>query len=366
MFGDVLDGIHADALDCLQANLAVLADARHGPGTHLRLGARSAFEPVFGAGLPSVVATVDDRLAQAHRWLGLSIVERRDGVPPPEAVALLADSVPRYVVADAFSMPWLPYHGHEHAEHSFLAVAAPGGVQVTDAYHNVTPWGTARPGTWLLTEREFAAVLHGGENTVLSLHTSALPDAEVEVVPADPAVVHRYVAAYRDHGDRSAAFTAVTLETWLLARERRLRVALTGDPASASRLPAWQRLTEQVYLAKRRVETGRAEPSHVFAMLTDLLVAEAAPPARQDTLVRNTIVAALGHVLGVGADLAPTAGFRTLPGFDSFRLVELIQRVEHALDTEIPPDELVAENMTDLDALTRVFVRAVTRGGVHA
>jgi acyl carrier protein len=364
MFRDVLAGIHADALDCLQANLAVLADAYHGPGAHLRLGGRSGFEPVFGTGLPSVVATVDDRLGQARRWLGLSIVERHDGMAPVGAAGLLADGEPRYLVADAFFMPWLPYHRHEHVEHSFLAVAAPGGVQVTDAYLNVTPWGWAEPGTWSLTESEFRAVLDGG-TTVISFRAGALPEVQAEVVPVDPVVVDRYVAAYRDHEDRRAAYTALTLETWLLARERRLRVALNGDPVAAARLPGWQRLSEQVYVAKRRVEAGRAEPSHVFATLTDLLGAEGAP-SQQDNLVRDTIVAALGRVLGIAADRATTAEFRTLPGFDSFRLVDLIQQVEHTLDIEIPPDELVAENMADLGALTRLFVRAVTRGGVHA
>ncbi|MEV5716991.1 acyl carrier protein [Amycolatopsis mediterranei] len=374
MFRDVLPGIHADALDCLQANLAVFADAHHGAGTHLRLGARTGFEPVFGAGLPTVAATVDDRLAQARRWLGLSVTQRHDGVTAADVVSLLSDGEPRYLVADAFGMPWLPYHGHEHVEHSFLAVAAPGGVQVTDAYHNVTPRGTALPGVWLLTESEFVAALDVGENTVISLQPVALPEGHDETAPVDPAVVGRYVAAYRDHTDRRAAFTALTLETWLLARERRMRVALTGDPASASRLPGWQRLTEQVYVALRRVEAGRGAPSHVFEMLSDLLNAEGAPAAHdgpdaagaeRDTRVRATIVAVLARILGIGAEHV-TADFRTMPGFDSFRLVDLIQQTESALDIEIPPDELVAANMADLDALTRLFARAVVRGGVHA
>lgn len=374
MFHDVLPGIHADALDCLQANLAVLADAHHGPGTHLRLGERLGFDPVFGTGLPHVAATVDDRFAEVRQRLGLVLVERHDDVASADLIGLLADGRPRYIVADAFLMPWLPYCGQEHMEHSLLAVAAPDGVQVTDAYRNTTRWGEARPCTRRLTESEFVAALATGAATVARWRAGSLHAARDEAAPVDPAVVDRYVAAYRDHEDRHAAFTALTLETWLLARQRRLHVARTSDPAAASRLPAWQRLTEQVYLALRRVEFGRAEPTHVFAMLTDLLGAEAGLSTRDvqaavgtttDAWVRDTIVAVLGQVLGIEPDVATTP-FRSLPGFDSFRLVDLIQQTERALNTEILADELVPANFADLDALTGLFVRALDRGGVHA
>jgi acyl carrier protein len=374
VFHDVLRGVHADALDCLQANLAVLADAHHGAGTHLRLGVRPGFDPVFGTGLPHVAATVDDRFREARQLLGLALVERHDHVAPAELVGLLADGRPRYLVADAHLMSWLPYFGQEHMSHSLLAIAEPGGVQVTDAYRNTTRWGEARPGTWRLTESEFVAALATGAETVARWEPRALPVTTASAAPVDPAVVARYVAAYRDHEDRHAAFTALTLDTWLLARQRRLYVARTGDGAAASRLPAWQRLTEQVYLALRRVEFGRAEPTAVFGMLADLLTEEAGPSTRdvraavgttRDTGVRDTIAAVVGRVLGIEPALATTP-FRTLPGYDSFRLVELIQETEGALDTELLPDEMMPENFTDLDTLTALFVRAMARGGVHA
>jgi hypothetical protein len=66
----------ARALDCLQANLAVLADRHHGPGTHLRLGARLHFSPTTAEpadtpadpsaetrALPTVEPTLDAQLA---------------------------------------------------------------------------------------------------------------------------------------------------------------------------------------------------------------------------------------------------------------------------------------------------------------
>jgi acyl carrier protein len=82
-------------------------------------------------------------------------------------------------------------------------------------------------------------------------------------------------------------------------------------------------------------------------------------------MVRDVIVGTLGQVLGTGPDPAATT-FAEIPGFDSFRLVDLIEQAERALGTEIPADELVPENLADVESLTALFVRCLARGPVDA
>lgn len=63
-----------ELFDCLQVNLAVLADRWHGAGTHLGLGAVLRFAPVTGPdGLPTVARTVEQHLADARSALGIEV-----------------------------------------------------------------------------------------------------------------------------------------------------------------------------------------------------------------------------------------------------------------------------------------------------
>ena len=56
--------VRAELLDCVQSNLAVLADRHHGPGSHLALGAVLRFTPRPGPdGLPTVEPSADSQLA---------------------------------------------------------------------------------------------------------------------------------------------------------------------------------------------------------------------------------------------------------------------------------------------------------------
>src|SRR5829696_7077436 len=191
VWSPVLAGIRAEALDCLQANLAAVADRALGAGSHLALGAPLDFRwAADGAGLPAVSAPLETRLAEAGALLGVRVVERRDGLDGP-AVRAAAAAGPLYVVADAYGMGWLPYAGRQHMEHSLLlAGGGSGPPAVVDAYHNDTRWGSVRPGVWRLTEAELDAAVAGG--TALRL--------AVDPVPApDPAAV---LAA---NGDRLAS-----------------------------------------------------------------------------------------------------------------------------------------------------------------
>ncbi|MDC7340487.1 hypothetical protein PQR15_33600 [Streptomyces lydicus] len=143
-----LGSVHSGLLDCIQVNLAVLADHHYGPGAHLRLGARLDFGSWAGAdGLPTVDPPLTVQLTTATGLLGLRVASRERLTRGELLAALRKDGGVRYAVADAYLLPWLPYHRRAHMEHSFLMAAGPDGWHITDAYRSDTAWGTATPAT---------------------------------------------------------------------------------------------------------------------------------------------------------------------------------------------------------------------------
>lgn len=357
--------VHAELLDCIQVNLAVLADQWHGDGTHLALGTRLSFEPHLGPqDLPTIERSLADHLHDAEDLLGLRVI----GHHRADAADLIAmpQQETRYVVADAFHLPWVPYHENSHMAHSFLIQHDEGGVLVIDGYHNDTPWGPARPGAWRLSVQQLTDALPMAAEIVLfaPIPGSAIPLPDVR--PPDPGVVADYVAAYRDYDDRATALAQLTLETWLLARSRRLHaVARTSVPTDsntgvAAHLRDWTSLVEHTYLAHRRVLRGRPEPHGVFDRLAAVLTADATVFGQPD--LRTRVAAEAAAVLGVPtAELLAGAGFAAFPTFSSFRLVEIIERIEDRLGLSFAPDVLVPENLRDIDALCRIATRQPDR-----
>ncbi|MEU3854005.1 acyl carrier protein [Streptomyces sp. NPDC029554] len=368
-----LDGIRTGLLDCVQANLAVLADHFHGPGTHLRLGSRLDL-PVrpLPDGLPTADPALETRLASDAPLAGL-IAVRRARLAPADLLAEAARHTGvHYVVADSFHLPWLPYHGKAHMDHSFLLAAGPSGWHVTDAYRIETRWGAAVPGEHVLSARE----LSGFASAELVTFVAAAP------VPAPPTVAARdpepYLTAYAEWPDRLRALEQLAAETWLLARARKLHAAYraqcagrsTETDAERAHLAAWDRLVEHTYLAHRRVARGRAEPSGTVDRLRELLAAdqqvftllpepvplpESGEGHPADPELRRRITRIVADVLGVTAqDLASGAALDSFASFTSFRLVEIVERVEGELGRELAADELVPERLRRIDDLCRL------------
>ena len=380
-----LSSDRAAQLDCIQANLAVLADRWHGSGTCLRLGATLRFRcwPAAGSELPTVEPPLDTQLAQAGPLLGLAVAERRDDVAAEDLLAALGpgtEESPCYVVADAWQLPWTPYYRRRRMRHSFLVSRAPGTrLRITDAYHNDTSWGQARPGQWLLTDAELAAALPDGAIT-------AIWYAPVPLDPVRPMTdvtgFDGYVYEYRQAAGRLAALDQLCLETWLLDRSRQLHAAFLVERAILdearveAHLTAWRQLTEQVYLAFRRVERARPEPPGLLDRLADLLRADtqvfgdaaaepalwpgeqparkqpasaAGPPAGR---VRDPLwppfTEAIGHILRVSSTAVAEAGsLADLPAWNSLRLVETIEALESRFCVQFGPDDLVPERLSD-------------------
>ncbi|MGW4213740.1 acyl carrier protein [Lentzea sp. NPDC004789] len=359
---DVLSGIHAEAMDCLQVNLAVLADTAHGPGTHLRLGATTCFAPKW-MDPPTVSSTVDERLGEAESLLGLVVTERHH-----DTDRLLADRRTHYVVADAYTLPWTPYFRQRHMDHSFLVAAGADEVVVTDAYHNDTSWGAARPAVLTLRRDELRAILADQRVTCLLVRPGPLPSAVPDPVPADPEVVRRYVAAYRELPDRAEAWDRLTLETWLLARQHLLHAVATGAPEAAD---PWRRLAQQAFVGGRRLAAGRAEPVELFTTLEELLLGrERAQSTRQSTVdraLRDQVVATLANVLRLPREVVSgSARLADLPQFNSFRLVDVLGRLEATTGVVVPGTELTAETLTSVESLTALLARCTEREVSHA
>ncbi|MEU5266045.1 acyl carrier protein [Amycolatopsis sp. NPDC021455] len=352
--------------DCVQVNLAELADRLHGAGTHLAMGRVLRFWPRPGAdGLPTVEPQVDTQVTESADLLGLRVTRRARIASVDE----LEPGPGCYAVADAFHLPWVPYHRKEHLQHSFLVEPDGDGVTVVDGYHNDTQWGAARPGRWTLTRAELAEALPEGALTF----EIAATDRPAERTPlVELADAGAYVAAYADFPDRVRALRGLTLQTWLLTRGRRLHAAAMGLDTEAVRahLAEWDALAKQVYLASRRVSAGRDEPRSVFGRLDGCLAADHTAfdetgPVTESTTdsgevpteVRESVSAVIRTVLGTG----PAEGDRALgdiPGFSSFRMMEIVERIESDLGVEFAAEDLVPEKLTHVDGLCRAVLDA--------
>ncbi len=393
----LLAQVRADALDCLQSNVAVHADRCHGPGTHLALGAAWGFGTNADGGFERSPA---ERLAEAAQALGLRVAATwpaADEITDETFLRRMArERGPLYVVGDAHRMPWLPYAGREHMAHSFLLCAGPDDDRVTivDAYHNDTRWGPARPGTWTLPAAEVAPLL--GDRVTAHLlepadRTEAHPrqvltDNARRLTAAEPDREHYLERARRRAGD-AAALGRLVLDIWLLVRERALHEAWlrhAGLPAEAvtpmtDLVDSWRTLATHSFIVQRRHQrSGIWDPSLTDRM-AELLHGEAdiaghllraydsARPGTDAGTDDDAVAAirrALMEALSVDAEaLDRTPTLSELPGFDSYRLVEVLDSVEHDLGRPYDPAGLSARSVRDAISLAQLFSSAARSAG---
>lgn len=350
-FTPILRGLRADALDCVQANLAVLADQRHGAGAHLALGSALRFPTDSSAGA---------RLAEAEELAGLRVVDRWDDVDGDRLIQLSLLRPTLYVVADAYTLPWVPYAGHEHMEHTFLLVNS-ASPTVIDAYHNDTQWGPARPGAWKLTTSEFTAAVPRA--TAYALDVQPVKLDPVAVLTTNAAEMSAAIPAIERYADAATAdLPRLVLDVWLFGRSRLLHaawLASAGLPSEAAERQAqdWLSFAGQTYVAMRRAERGGSPPTPIDADLRRLLRADVElAETLADDLVREAVTEALCAVLHIaGTEIQDSRPLRELPGYNSFRLVDVINRVEDRLGLQLDPGALTAENLRDPGSLRHLF-----------
>jgi acyl carrier protein len=75
--------------------------------------------------------------------------------------------------------------------------------------------------------------------------------------------------------------------------------------------------------------------------------------------VRDTVTDTAAAVLAVEPDtLIAADALTTVPTFNSFRIIEIVERLEESLEVEVDPADLVPDNLTRLSALAALFERA--------
>lgn len=83
--------------------------------------------------------------------------------------------------------------------------------------------------------------------------------------------------------------------------------------------------------------------------------------------LRQRTLHAVAAVLGIAPEtVTAAASLFDLPGFDSFAIVTLLERLEAELDCEVPPERIVPEAFDSLDSLTALLADATaveTSGG---
>jgi hypothetical protein len=264
--------LRTDLFDCIQVNLAMLADRSGDPDRHLALGAVLRFEPWPGAaGLPTVEPPLAIQLPEAQALAGLKVVCREDNADPFALRELARRHETVYAIGDSYHMPWLPYYRRRHMEHSFLVACAPDDcAQISDAYDNQTAWGPAAPGTWRYGWGELPTA------SVAIVYETAdsysWPAPSVHIGEA-----RDYIDAYARHPDRLAAMQQLAVETWLLSRARQLHARLRhhlGEPPNAAteaHLHRWEQIATTTFIALRRVQRGKPEPGTLLADLAQAL-----------------------------------------------------------------------------------------------
>ncbi|MFI1994571.1 hypothetical protein [Actinoplanes sp. NPDC020271] len=308
--GDRLPVVDSAYLDCVSDTLALLlaergvADVRAPFAADWRFDLSRGADGRLGPALPP--AGQDELLAQRTGWRPRWQPAAEAGADARAWHARLSAGTPLAVVADAFHLPWLPYHGHEHMEHGFVVEAVDAGddpvVTVVDPYDNVTQWGPAVPTQTAIALSDLAPALPGGRWGFLEPAGAAHPRRPGEVVLDNAQAIaeaardgryERFIDQYRALTE--ADLTHLALQTWLLRRSRGLhRLWLAGlrpgtVAAATAQLfagveAAWQRAGESAYVALRRVSRGRTAPP---AALETLRAAADAELAAATTLLER-------------------------------------------------------------------------------
>jgi hypothetical protein len=298
-----------ELLDCLAVNLAVLLAWHGAADVRTPFAARWRFrlrdDAAGGSRLDLPPQDLAEDLRELAGWeLRWRPAANLAGQLPAWASSCDEDQ-PVLVVADAFDMPWVPYAGHEHMEHSFIVAAVDRGcLTITDGYANTTEWGAAQPVTATVGPAEIASLLAGAGRWSAPRQVG-LPAAAGCARSLAPTTIARLV---RESADeictaheagryefflRQAATLAqagdlapVAVDSWLLARSRRLHARwLDKDAAAcvpvtlrqdfgASVAAAWTRAAEISYIGLRRARSGRAVPPAVIDCLRQACSAE--------------------------------------------------------------------------------------------
>lgn len=305
-------GLHVEAMDCLQCNRAVLLRTRGVRDPHAPLACQWFLD--FRPERPGASALVLDRESPERLIQDLTgLTIRPATVDPGQAIDLIEENLahgdPTLIYGDGFLMPWLPYFGRHHIEHTLLIVGRLEDgrtYEVVDAYDNKTEWGDAVPLRTYCDVAGLRRILEGDSGGPARLETLARGggtgagfDWPAMLIGNAAGVIERIeagavLARVRDHYAERVEDPAVarelTLVCWLIHRRRALHAGwLASSPAEVAGLlpPGFaQRFGEEVaepwaqarnysYLLLRRVSQGRAPLTAVFDLMESIATNEA-------------------------------------------------------------------------------------------
>jgi hypothetical protein len=224
--------------------------------------------------------------------------------------AYIQKGQPTLVFGDAFFMPWLPYFGQDHHEHSFIIDGMSDDrrfVHIVDAYENTTVWGKACPIACELPLTALPVILdlesehakaclwleHRGEGEapVLNLKDMLLVNARHMIASCQQEQLQHFAYYYHALMPDMEAAKKLEVALWLITRARSLHALWLRDLASRAPmlLPdfyadcyeqqvalAWKRVCEQAYLLMQRLKRGRSLPEGCFQLIEQTIAPQEA------------------------------------------------------------------------------------------
>ncbi len=294
--------IDTDALDCVAVNVAVLLDFVGVADVRTPFAAEwhFAFE---AAGEPAHPLLMRSSLAQTvHSYSGCIVDSHTVGIGESIIAGLreLASRGPFLVFGDTYHMPWLPYCGHQHMEHSVIVAGwDDDDVRIVDAYRIRTEWGEAQPSA---TTIPAAALLESMERLISDRRRIAWTIRQVDTAPkidfaavlrdnadeirrslAERHALRAFAGYYQAHSGELPLLREFTLNCWLVARARLLHARWLQDRAHdcpnvvtaelvegfQTLVGSWQKASEFAYISLRRRQDGRLPSQAPFHMIVN-------------------------------------------------------------------------------------------------
>jgi hypothetical protein len=301
------DDVDSAYLDCLNDNLAVLLDYLGVTDIRTPFACQwyFDFDPSAHDRRPILESFPVEDFIRQHTGCSIKKSQFERGRAVETCSELVQRGQPVLVFGDAFLMPWLPYFGQEHMEHSFIVDGISADQQVlhiVDAYYNRTEWGTATPTATYLPVMGLEPIIHNVESPHGGAFWTMQQDGPAHAVDflallqrnaeqmgmqaRDAGPLSRFCQHYAEAIRDASAIKEFTLACWLVARARGYHhlwlsdVASTHpnlfDPTFVDRfsqdvVAPWQRVSEFAYILFRRVSQGRTPPDTCFRMLAETI-----------------------------------------------------------------------------------------------
>ncbi|WP_316195232.1 MULTISPECIES: hypothetical protein [unclassified Bradyrhizobium] len=231
-------------------------------------------------------------------------------------------ALPFLVFGDAYYMPWLPYCGNQHIDHSAIVTAIDGSsAAIVDAYLVKTEWGDAHPISTSVSLDALSASMNAlsseHRGIAWTIRRTTTPALDINSTLHDNANAilhnvghHQALHSFADHfgsvGSELDSQRAFALHCWLAMRTRLLHRRWLLDLATThpDRLPIsfvndfqenvvepWLKASGFAYIALRRLRDGRSPTDAAFRLIVEQIApAELAAAER----LCDAIVAAPG------------------------------------------------------------------------